>query len=509
MKKILCLALAVIMLLGLVACGGGNNGGGTTNQGGTSGDNGNGAPVVIRWIASDPGHVGRDEVEEEIVRYVKEKINVELDIMWLPAENSSILGTTIVADEWDVATIDAGLFDSNVGRHAFLPLDDYIEAYMPTIKEVLPEENFEACKWNGEIYGITPYKDFVQSWGILYNKDLMEEYGIELPTNYKTEMDLVPFYYEVTEAYRKANPNTTRCVVKCGPWLNGWFQFDTLYGGWSTPLAVSNIPGAQGFGDTDPYTVFAPYFTDEYAEYVKTIWQMAKDDIIPSAAGDGDMDWTAGQGFCQPSSGWLEVSESQFSMVWDCGWHGAENGILSTSTIKSQITVISSNSENPDAAAKFIELCTADQYFCTTMRFGIQGRDWEDADGNGVVELLDRNADGGNRFWYDWYGTRNSALVNSLIAEGSSPEFHEKMAALNESGLVSVHTGFNFDPTNVANEIAACNNVLSQYTSMLRYPGFKNPDAFLEEFRTALTKNGIDKIVAEVQTQLDAWHAAQ
>ena len=44
---------------------------------------------------------------------------------------------------------------------------------------------------------------------------------------------------------------------------------------------------------------------------------------------------------------------------------------------------------------------------------------------------------------------------------------------------------------------------------MLKYPSFKNPDTFLNEFRDALKANGIDKIVAEVQTQLDAWHAAQ
>ena len=137
------------------------------------------------------------------------------------------------------------------------------------------------------------------------------------------------------------------------------------------------------------------------------------------------------------------------------------------------------------------------------------GKDWEDANNDGVIELLDRNYDAGNRYWYMWYGTINSSIINSKFGEGSSPDFLDKVKALNASGISSAHLGFVFDPTNVANEIAACNNVLSQYNSMLKYPGFKNPDAFLEEFRTNLKKNGIDKIVAEVQTQLDAWHAAQ
>ena len=506
MKKFSCVALAVIMLFGLVACGGG--GGSTDNKKPNNSGSAEGT-AVIRWIASDPGHPGRDEVEAEVVRYVKEKINVELDIMWVPAENSSILGTTIVADEWDVANVGPDLFNANVGRHAFMAIDDYIDTYLPGAKAVLPEENFKALQFKGKTYGVGAYKDFSESWGILYNKDLFEEFNIALPENYTTEMDLVPLYYEVTEAYRKANPNNKKCVVKIGTWLNSWFQYDNLYGGWSTPLAVANIEGANGFDGIDPNTVFAPYFTDDYAEYVKTLWELGQADIIPIAPGDGDMDWTSGQGFFQVSCGWLEVSEDQFSPAWDCGWHPANKTIKSTATLQTNINVISSNCENPEAALKFLDLTYSDEYLCTTLKFGVKGRDWDDADNDGVVELLDRNADGGNRFWYDWYGTRNSSLCNSKIAEGFSPEFKENLAELNESGITSIHTGFTFDVSNVANEVAACNNVLAQYSSMLKYPSFKNPDTFLKEFRDALKANGIDKIVAEVQTQLDAWHAAQ
>ncbi len=505
MKKILCLLMAVIMLLSLAACGGGGNEGGQSNNGEGSSE----SPTIIRWVASDPGHPGRDAVEEEVVRYVKEKLNVELDILWLPAENASILGTTIVADEWDVATVDAALFNSNVGRHAFLAIDDYIDAYMPTVKEALPEENFEVCQWKGSTYGVTPYKDFSEAWGILYNKDMFEEYGIELPTDYNTEMDLVPLYYEVTDAYRKANPSSTKCVIKVGTWLNSWFQYDNLYGGWSTPLAVTNIPGTEGMDDIESGTVFAPYFTDDFAEYVRTVWQLAKDDIIPSAPGDGDMEWTSGRGFCQVSCGWLECADNQFSESWDCGWFPANSSIKSTSTLQSRITVISSNCENPEAAAKFIELTFSDEYLCTTLKFGVKDRDWADANEDGVVELLDRNADGGNRFWYDWYGTRNSSLWKTKIAEGVSTDFLSNLADLNENGITSPYAGFVFDVSNVANEIAACNNVLTQYTGILKHPSFADPDVFVEEFRTALTANGIEKVIAEVQSQLDAWNAAQ
>ena len=498
MKRIMCLAIAVIMLLGLVACG--NNGGSKESSDGTP---------IIRWIASDPGHPGRDEVEKEVVRYVKEKINVELDIIWYPAENLSILGTTIVADEWDVANVDGNLFNGNVSRNAFLALDDYIDTYLPTPKAILPEENFQACSWQGKIYGLTSYKDFSEGWGMLYNKDLFEEFNIALPEDYNTEMDLVPLFYELTEAYQKANPGNEKCVVRASAYLNSWFQYDGLCGSWSSPLVVTNIEGTDGFDDIDPQTAFSPYFTDSYLAYVKAIWQMAQDNIIPSAPGDGDMDWSGGAGFLQTSCGWIEVADNQFSDAWDCGWHPAKTAIKTTATMQPHINVVSSNTENPEAALKFLEMLYSDEYLCTTLKFGVKDRDWADEDNDGVVELLDRNADGGNRFWYDWYGTRNSSALGGKIAEGFSADFPEKLEALNNSGIASAHAGFVFDVSPVANEIAACNNVLAQYAGMLQYPSFADPNSFIEEFRGALKANGIDKIVAEAQAQLDAWHAAQ
>lgn len=500
MKRMLCFAIALIMLLSLAACGGGGGG----SHGGVSAD---GTPI-IRWIASDPGHPGRGEVEAEIVRYVKEKINVELDIIWVPAADDSILGTTIVADEWDVANVNGNIFNGNVGRNAFLALDEYIDTYLPTAKKLLPEENFMACQLNGKTYGVTSYKDFAEVWGILYNADLFEEFGIALPEDYTTERDLVPLYYAVTEAYRKANPNNTNCVVRASSWLNSWFQYDGLCGAWGSPLVVTNIAHTDGFGDTDPNTVFAPYFTDAYREYVKTVWKLAQDDIIPIAPGDGDMRWSEGEGFCQVSCGWIECAEDQFSSTWKAGWYPADTAICSTATLQPNINVISSNTNNPEAALKFLELTYSDEYLCTTLKFGIQGRDWADEDNDGIVELLDRNADGSNRYWYDWYGARNSSVLGGKIDPGSSADFPQKLEALNASGVASAHAGFNLDVSPIANEIAACNNVLAQYAGMLQYPSFADPDKFVDEFCAALTANGIDKIVAEAQRQLDAWHAA-
>ncbi len=490
LKRLACLLLVMIMAFSLFAC---------APDTGLSDD---GSPI-IRWVALDAGQPGRDEIEREVKRYVKEKIGVELEITWVQ-EGSDNLSTVIAAGEWDVANLDATLFNSFVGRNAFYDITDLIDEHVPTAKEALPADALVATTRNGKTYGIPAYKDLNEMWGVLYNADLFEEYGIEFPETYKTEHDLVDMYYEITEKYNAANPGNENSVIKASTWLNSWFQFDALCGAWGSTLVCTNIPGTVGFGDTDSSIAFCPYFTDDYAEYVRIMWQMCKDGLIPTAPGDGEMRWGEGEGFCQISCGWIELDPHQYGS-WNAGWHSADVAVSSTSTLLSATNVVSSGCKNPEAALKFLELTYSDNYLCTVLKFGIQGRDWEDANNDGVVEMLERNADGGNRYWYMWYGARNSSIYNTKIAQGSTPEFLNKLAAANEASIASPNSGFAMDITNVTNEIAACNNVLAKYISMLTYPSFEDPAKFVEDLRKELTDNGIEKIISEAQAQLTAW----
>ena len=52
--------------------------------------------------------------------------------------------------------------------------------------------------------------------------------------------------------------------------------------------------------------------------------------------------------------------------------------------------------------------------------------------------------------------------------------------------------------------MAAVDNVAEQYGSYLNY-GFYKAEDKLEEYRTELKKAGIEKVIAEIQSQYDAW----
>ena len=59
----------------------------------------------------------------------------------------------------------------------------------------------------------------------------------------------------------------------------------------------------------------------------------------------------------------------------------------------------------------------------------------------------------------------------------------------------------------MANQITACNNVVSQYDAALRW-GNLNPDETLEKFHADLEAAGINEIIEEKQRQLDEYLAS-
>ena len=62
------------------------------------------------------------------------------------------------------------------------------------------------------------------------------------------------------------------------------------------------------------------------------------------------------------------------------------------------------------------------------------------------------------------------------------------------------------------NEIAACTNVIAEYQTDLANGQLNSADEVnqaVDEFVEKLNANGAEKIVAEVQSQIDAWQAAK
>ncbi|MBQ1280676.1 MAG: DUF3502 domain-containing protein, partial [Oscillospiraceae bacterium] len=170
---------------------------------------------------------------------------------------------------------------------------------------------------------------------------------------------------------------------------------------------------------------------------------------------------------------------------------------------------ISYTSKNPALAADFINHLYVDEYLWNTLIYGVEGQDYvwnedhtlvkypEGLDGTSIPYMFMMYSCGiiGNGFFYLPFESNNA---------GNSPEYG--MELMQKAWAPPLY-GFTPSNANVLNEVAAVSNVVSQYNDVLTF-GDVNPDEFYDQFISELKAAGIDTIIAEYQTQADAWLAA-
>ncbi len=75
---------------------------------------------------------------------------------------------------------------------------------------------------------------------------------------------------------------------------------------------------------------------------------------------------------------------------------------------------------------------------------------------------------------------------------------------MNANAIPSVILGFAFNPEPVQSELAQTASVVQEYWPALEL-GTVDPDTVLPEFLDKLDKAGAQKIIDEMQKQIDAW----
>lgn len=524
MKKIISFILAVVMLLSMTACVQ-TPSDPTDNTAGGAATGETAAPTVdhsehitLEYVTMmNVDMPGADAVEEAVNKYLNDelKLNMTLDITFIStsewADKTNVMLST--GSGWDITVVGGTQYTSNVSRDAFYPLTDYVDTLLADAKAVLPEAAWDAWTYEGEVYAVCPYKDLGAQFGVAENQTLLDDLGVTFPADYDTAWDLLPYWRELKEKRDAKYPeykDQPLMRIDLTP-LDAYFYFDPYVGSGNGTVVCSNFEGLRGFSDiTDTNKVFCPYFTEDFVTWAKAVQSMVKDGVcgVDKTFDVDNVKKNAGLVPNKAVQGYVEVSEDMNAPYYKTKLYPAKNSILTTAYLQSGGHVINQDCDYPERAAEFINLLYSDTYLATTLRFGVEGTDWTDADNDGTVEFIGRNADSANRYWYNWYGYWFGSLTASKRAEGLTEAFNENLAAMNEGATPSAVLGFLADTTDIANEIAACNNVISEYMTQFRKPtGAEDIDALVAEFRAKLTANGIEKIIAEVQAQRDAYVA--
>jgi putative aldouronate transport system substrate-binding protein len=170
-------------------------------------------------------------------------------------------------------------------------------------------------------------------------------------------------------------------------------------------------------------------------------------------------------------------------------------------SVMGSMQAISANSKYPEKAMEFLNLLNTDVYLRNLVDSGIEGVHYKKLSEN-VMENLPESKN---------YDMPTFALGNVMLTylNPEDPENKwEEFKKFNESGQPAPLLGFNFDPTKVSTELAAVNNVKEEFWAPLM-TGTVNPEEFLPKANEKLKAAGLDKIIAEAQSQIDAWKASK
>lgn len=498
MKKTIALAMSAALCAAMLG-GCGQNGGSSTatteNAGSNTGTAASGEKTVVTYLR--PG----TEVEHnaELVQAINDKLDadgtgLQLEIMYIPSDvfQDKVSMMLSTGEAFDLLCVmeDQKPFTSFIASEGIIPITEYVEQ-SENLKRVIPDYMWESATVNGEIYTIPANwcEQADQNNCITIRREKLEEFGLEDP---QTMDDLLNMCRVFTENWDGANKPVVIPMYK-EPFTYLFRTLDTYPFTVQKDLIFIDQEGnVKNWLETDEFRQCADFFHTLYQEgYVP-------EDVLSAG-------WSSWNTMLTGDFIWVDQCQLwDTEAVWQERIPGVELDTIYLNQDAPQFrsssfrndTAVSSTSENPEAAVKFMDWMYASQENYDLMVYGVEGLTWNDV-GDGLYTKVDPSFE----FNADW-------MIGNLeyvrYQEGTYDKFIQIMGEEKPDAINSVALNFVFDPSNVADEYAACQAEVEQSI----YPIKLGLVSYEEGYENALARMkaaGIDKVVEEYQKQLDAY----
>ena len=458
-------------------------------------------PVTIVQYLPLPELPDLQLVVDEINKTLKDKINATLVIKAIDrgsyAQKMSVI--TASREDFDICFTAPWLnnYYTNVNNGALLALDNLITKYAPNAYKAIPQKYWDAAKVNGKLYGFLNYQIYARTDAALVLKDIAAKYKFDTKS-VKKWADFEPLLKAVHENEKDM---LTMSISGSQP-LSFWTEKSMGL----QQIISYDCPGAIKMDDTST-TVINQWETQEFKDYFTMMRDWYTKGYFLKDIATADVSSYTNQGKCaiviegtykpggaaQMAAGMSKKAEDYDEIIMS-KTYATTSGIIAT------MQGISQTSKNPERALMYLEIVNTNKDIYNLLCFGIKDKDYK-VDADGYAESI---PNGGYDLGMDWaLGNQ----FNALLRVGTPKTAWEDTIKINEKSEVSPITGFSFDPTPVSTEIAQCQAVSKEYIPILA-TGVSDPVTKLPEFLDKIKKAGGDKIIAEIQKQINAWKKA-
>ncbi|MEI6285412.1 MAG: ABC transporter substrate-binding protein [Bacillota bacterium] len=431
-----------------------------------------------------------DSVTAELSKYTKEKINATVKIIPVAFADYQTKMNPILAsgEACDLVftcswTLDYRIYGT---KGLFYPLDDLLPKYGEKLNSLISKELWEATRVGGKIIAVPNYKDLVYQQVVVFNKNKVDALGLDL-SKIKTFADLAPVF---AQAHAK-DPGLI--CFETGSRISPYDKYDFLIS-YGTPGAVrlddSSCKVVNQWDYPDFIKDCAIYREFYQKGYISKDTGTTRNQSNPFLKGTA----LAAVDVLVPNCDTVLSSLYGFPVV---SVKLYDKPAMTTHSTTGSMIAVSASSKHPARALRFLELLNTDPYVRNLVTYGIEKVHY-DKTGPTSIKYTDKHKQ---------YEMAGFALGNRLIeytVDPTPPGTNQLLKAFNDSAVISPVMGFSFNTEPVKSEISAIENLNQQYAPAALF-GLKDVDEAISDYQTQLKACGVDRVLAEMQKQVDEW----
>lgn len=489
-KRFAAAAMIGVMSAGLLAgCGKGKT---ETNESGEE-------IVELVWWQIGDAQKDQEKVIAKVNEYTEEKIGVRVKVNtagWGDYDQKMqvIINT---GDDWDMCFTCswANNYLQNANKGAFLELDEYLKD--TEMYNTIDERFWEAAKVKGKTYGVPSEKEIGSMPMWVFTKEYVDKYNVPVDEIHSLE-DLEPWLKLIKEN----EPGVVPLY---------------LTSSYSAPTYMDLIQNPVGieYGD-ESLTVKNLFETEKMKSTLDTMRKYYLAGYVNQDAATASDDKSVKR-FVTKGDG-----QPYAELVWskDLKYDVVATPIMDTYvtniSARGALTAVNAQTEHPEKAVEFLNLVNTDEYLRNLLNYGIEGEHWNYVD----VPEEEAAAAEGKPYVYDkkialtestdyrvsyWV---QGGLFNTYVLENEPIDKWATFKEFNAESVAAPSFGFDFDLEPVSTEVAGFGNVMDEFGKSL-FTGSVDPKEYLPKLQEKLEATGIDKVIEEMQSQIDEWKAGK
>jgi putative aldouronate transport system substrate-binding protein len=488
MKKVLLLVLSAVLVMQVfTGCGEVKK----VNK------NSSGETATLIWYLPTSIQPDAEVMVAEFNKKLKEKANIQVKFNFIEfGAYEERMNMAISANEkFDLCYTSGSWINKyfiNVAKGAFLPLNKLIDENAPELKTIMPKYLYENITVKNDVYAIPNYQISYNVYGLYLQKSLVDKYNFDVSKvpqakRVDTLKALEPFFENIVKNEKNIIPYRK----------NYGFYGDFVGSDGVDYAALPSIPirvktgdklTAMLIDDVPGYSVCDDLYRDWYKKgYIR------KDhsSVLNDSQDITNLKYAAMPMNSKPGN--LEGLEATYKTKFV--EIQLEPEIVDCSSGTGAMTAISTKSTNPKAAMELLKLVNTDKELYNILCFGVEGVHYTKLDENTAKPVEGSKYSPKTDFAF-------GNQFNAILVQGQRKDVWEVTKKINETAKQSKLVGFIFDNEAVKSQISQLASIDKEFKDIWAFDDYEKLKVARRQKRIDA---GVEKVIEEVQKQLDAW----